>query len=220
MYNKDDKLKVKCTTKSGHISIAELTVIDFEEQHFCGYFWPGYIDGHDIMFWFGEFLVSGECEGLKFEVEKMNIFTRLYDGVQTRFVLTGVCAETKSDYWYSRNEILDPRPINEICAILFEFYSDPKEAVKLLKQGNILHLSNKFRECKFTGEPVCSNAKPTPSTIETYNIHDGKNEAIFERRIQFIRFSDVWGWSNKLLGDFKALHDEHVKAQPSQITMF
>lgn len=72
MYNKDDKLKVKCTTKSGHISIAELTVIDFEEQCFCGDFWPGCIDSQDIMFWFGEFLVSGESGGLKFEVEKMN----------------------------------------------------------------------------------------------------------------------------------------------------
>lgn len=62
-------LLVTCTAADGQQSKAELTVVDAQEAHFLGGFTPEVINGHDVMFWFGEFLDENGAESeLKFEI--------------------------------------------------------------------------------------------------------------------------------------------------------
>lgn len=66
-----------------------------------------------------------------------------------QWYLYALINETKYDYTYARAEIMDKRPIPEICAVLAKHWSDEKLALKLVKSGDIIHLGSTLKECVF-----------------------------------------------------------------------
>lgn len=123
------------------------------------------------------------------------------------FVLTAVVAETKSDYWHSINRVLDERPIEEICSILVNHWSDPQKAIKLLKNGDVLHLGKTLKECEFQGESRQRNIFPNFFDIEKFNVHDPDDWVIGQNKIQFIEFRHLRYWHSRLLGDLSLIEN-------------
>ncbi|OUL59276.1 hypothetical protein [Pseudoalteromonas ulvae] len=114
---------------------------------------------------------------------------------QRRWFLTGeISALTSNQTWYSTNEVLDPRPINQIFAILEAHYSDPDDAIKLLKKGNIVHLGECLRDCVFDGPPRAQSREPEAYCITQHNIFDDDACKRYYEQIKFIRFYDLRRW--------------------------
>lgn len=130
-----------------------------------------------------------------------------------RWFLTGICAETKSSYWYSANEILDSRPISEIFEILNTHYSKPEDAIKLLKKGNIDFLAPSFGKCRFSDENVSFYPKPSPGSIQSYDIHNEEERRLAQDKIVFIEFRGFGGWTC----EFEEKMDEPTEEVPSAL---
>lgn len=73
--------------------------------------------------------------------------------------------ETNSYYIYAAAEILDQRPIPELCEILSKHYYTENLVKQLLSKGRIVHLGETISECVFVGDPMIMHSDPEHGSL-------------------------------------------------------
>ncbi|WP_143872546.1 hypothetical protein [Catenovulum sediminis] len=135
---------------------------------------------------------------MKFNQQNSFVFNGTYH--RYRWFLTAIVAEDKTNYWHSANEILDPRPIEDICAILATHYSEPNKAIQLMKKGNILTLRETLKSSDVDNNYHQFSNQPDAYCIHQYNVHDSNESLFWQRKINFIEFTGT-NWRSSLLPD-------------------
>lgn len=68
-----------------------------------------------------------------------------------QWFLVVLAKETKHTYHWAHPELLDQRPLPELCQILANHYGTKKLASELVSHGNIIKLGESVSQCEFSG---------------------------------------------------------------------